>query len=108
MDSGDGGTLEHMTKLGDDLGSNCSANAETTTTTGSNLPNIISAHMTSGAPEETESDNRVPMNGSKFSRERQNSIYLSLLPPQSATHQSFHSSSGGVGQQNPNFDLISN
>ena len=106
-----GAMHDHMTKLdADDL--NDDLNNQTQLAVASNLPNIICAHnlppenmaslddhqMTSA---ESQLDNRAPMNATnKFGRERQNSIYLSLLPPQSQVNNT-------GGQQNPNFDRIS-
>ena len=100
------------------------------------LPNIISAHVQQHEQqamnnngnirqdqclninnyddydaELSSDDNQSPMiksNGpmSRFNRERQNSIYLSLLSPTTNIHHQSQPSSGG--QQNSNFDLILN
>lgn len=66
---------EHLTKVDNDL--SLVSNPRAT----SNLPNIIYEHTLPGETT-TTADKQAPiMNGCKLSREPQNSIYLSLLPP---------------------------
>lgn len=97
----------------DDLASETSSQLALGAAVASNLPNIICAHtlppekMAVVAAAASDAADPESSRATSFGRERQNSIYLSLLPAQSSSQTAaapIGTSSSGV---QPRFDLIS-